>query len=56
MPLIHSKSKKAFHANVAREVHAGKDMKQAVAIAYSIKKRAGKNYTDEDIERARKKV
>jgi len=42
MPLIHSKSKKAFNENVATEVHAGKPVKQAVAIAYSEKRHAKK--------------
>ena len=41
MPLIHSKSKAAFSSNVASEMHAGKPQKQALAIAYSIKRKAG---------------
>lgn len=40
MPLIKSKSKKAFNENVSAEVHAGKPVKQAVAIAYSVKRKA----------------
>lgn len=40
MPLIKSKSKKAFNKNVAKEVKAGKPVKQAVAIAYAVKRRA----------------
>lgn len=40
MPLIHSKSKKAFGENIRREIHAGKPQKQAVAIAYSVKREA----------------
>lgn len=40
MPLIKSKSKAAFGKNVAAEVHAGKPVKQAVAIAYSVKRAA----------------
>jgi hypothetical protein len=36
MPLIHSKSKKAFQKNISTEVAAGKPVKQAVAIAYSV--------------------
>ena len=40
MPLIKGKKgKKAFSANVAAEVKAGKPVKQAVAIAYSVQKR-----------------
>ena len=35
MPLIKSKSSKAFQKNVSAEVHAGKPIKQAVAIALS---------------------
>ena len=42
MPLVKSKSKKAFSENVKREMEAGKPQKQAVAIAYSVKKRASK--------------
>ena len=42
MPLVKSSSKKAFSENVRREMHAGKPQKQAVAIAYSVKRRAGK--------------
>jgi hypothetical protein len=36
MPLEHSKSKNAFKHNVSTEVRAGKPVKQAVAIAYSV--------------------
>lgn len=39
MPLIPGKSKAAFSHNVSAEVHAGKPVKQAVAIAYSEKRR-----------------
>ena len=42
MPLIKSKSKKAFKKNIATEVKAGKPVKQAVAIAYSTKRAAKK--------------
>ena len=41
MPLAHGKSKAAFSHNVAAEMHAGKPQKQAVAIAYSQKRKAG---------------
>lgn len=41
MPLVKSKSKEAFKGNVKREIEAGKPPKQAVAIAYSVKRRAG---------------
>ncbi len=35
MPLDKSKTKKAFKKNIKTEVAAGKQIKQAVAIAYS---------------------
>ena len=40
MPLKHSKSEKAFKSNVKTEVKAGKPQKQAVAIAYAVKREA----------------
>jgi hypothetical protein len=40
MPLVKSKSPAAFRTNVKRELAAGKPPKQAVAIAYSVKRRA----------------
>ena len=42
MPLKKSKSKKAFKENIKAEVKAGKPVKQAVAIAYSVKRNAKK--------------
>jgi len=42
MPLKKSKSAKAFKSNVRAEVKAGKPVKQAVAIAYSVKREAKK--------------
>ena len=42
MPLKKSKSKAAFKSNIRAEVKAGKPIKQAVAIAYSEKRRAKK--------------
>jgi hypothetical protein len=36
-----SSSKAAFKQNFLAEVHAGKPKKQALAIAYSIKRKAG---------------
>ena len=41
MPLVKSGSKKAFSENVKREMGAGKPQKQAVAISYSVKRKAG---------------
>jgi hypothetical protein len=40
MPLVKSKSPEAFRKNVKAEVQAGKPVKQAVAIAYSVKRAA----------------
>lgn len=40
MPLIKSKSDKAFKSNIKAEIAAGKPQKQAVAIAYSTKRAA----------------
>lgn len=40
MPLMRSVTDKAFKSNIRREVGAGKPVKQAVAIAYSVKRKA----------------
>lgn len=40
MPLKKSKSKAAFKSNVKEEIKSGKDPKQAVAIAYNVKRKA----------------
>ena len=40
MPLIHSKRPTALSKNIATEVRAGKPVKEAAAIAYSIQRRA----------------
>ena len=40
MPLTKSPSKEAFKKNIRAEVKAGKPVKQAVAIAYSVKRAA----------------
>ena len=42
MPLKKSTSKEAFRKNVKAEVEAGKPIKQAVVIAYSVKREASK--------------
>lgn len=39
MPLVKSKSEKAFAKNVKTEMKAGKPQKQALAIAYSVKRK-----------------
>ena len=43
MPLDKSKSKKAFSKNIKTEMAAGKPQKQAVAIAYSVKRKGKKS-------------
>lgn len=48
MPLQLSTSKPAFSANVAAEMNAGKPQKQAVAIAYSQKRKAAKRATHQN--------
>lgn len=42
MPLIKSTSKQAFRSNIKAEIKANKPIKQAVAIAYSVKRQAAK--------------
>ncbi len=42
MSLKHGKSQKAFEHNIKAEMHAGKPQPQALAIAYSVKRRAKK--------------
>lgn len=39
MPLKKGKSKKTFQYNVRKEIKAGKSRKQAVAIAYAMKRK-----------------
>jgi hypothetical protein len=54
MPLTKSKSKKAFEHNIKAEISAGKPQKQAVAIAYAVKRKAhkadGGRFENDDIE------
>ena len=40
MPLVKSPSKKVREENIKREIAAGKPPKQAVAIGYSVQRRA----------------
>ena len=40
MPLIKSGSKHAISENIKREMHAGRPQKQAIAIAYAVKRKA----------------
>ena len=42
MPLVKSTGKVAFRKNIKAEVKAGKPVKQAVAIAYAVKRQAAK--------------
>lgn len=42
MPLVKSASKAAFRKNIAAEIRSGKKPAQAAAIAYSVKRKAGK--------------
>ena len=42
MPLIKSMTPKAMSKNIAKEMEAGKPQKQAVAIAYAVKREAEK--------------
>lgn len=42
MPLKQGKSKKTFEENLKELIKAGKPQKQAVAIAYDVKRKAAK--------------
>ncbi len=42
MPLVKSAGKAAFRQNIKAEIKAGKPQKQAVAIAYAVKRDAAK--------------
>jgi hypothetical protein len=42
MPLVKSASDKAFTENLRRELGAGMPKKQALAVAYSVKRQAAK--------------
>jgi hypothetical protein len=50
MPLIHGKSEKSFSKNIATEMEHGKPQKQALAIAYAIKRAAQKKFKGGMIE------
>lgn len=45
MPLKKGKSKATFESNIKTEIAAGKKPKQAIAIAYSEKRRSAKRKT-----------
>ena len=52
MPLIHSSSKAARQKNIETEISAGKPIKQAVAIGYSVQRHAHKDdHEERKIER-----
>lgn len=42
MPLRKSATKEAFVSNMKAELNAGKPKRQALAIAYSVKRKAGR--------------
>lgn len=48
MPLIKGKSKKSFEKNVATEVESGKPLKQSLAIAYDVQRKAKKKAKKEN--------
>ncbi len=50
MPLEHGKSKETFQHNIKTEMKAGKPMKQSLAIAYAMKKKAQKKAMGGEIE------
>ena len=54
MPLVKSKSPEAFRKNVKAEVAAGKPIKQAVAIAYSVKREAEKKANKKPMSKTKK--
>ena len=53
MPLIHGKSDRAFKQNIKTEMKEGKDMKQSLAIAYNLKRKAQKMAKGGDVEMAK---
>jgi hypothetical protein len=55
MPLIKSTSKKAIGKNIATEIRAGKDPKQAAAIAYSVQREAKASKTKSTARKAKGK-
>jgi hypothetical protein len=56
MPLNKSGSDKARQANIETEIHAGKPIKQAVAIGYSVQREAKKDDREsERVEHERRK-
>jgi hypothetical protein len=61
MPLIKGTTKKSREKNIKKEIEAGKDPKQAVAIAYAtqrkaVAKKAHSKSKDEGVESIRKLI
>lgn len=56
MPLIKSTSKRAIGKNIATEIRAGKDPKQAAAIAYSVQREAKKAKASSTARKAKRKM
>lgn len=48
MPLIEGYGKKSISANIGKEIAAGKDPKQAAAIAYSVARKVKKESGEDD--------
>lgn len=54
MPLVKSTSSQAFRKNVKAEIAAGKPVKQAVAIAYNVKRKSAKKSSPKPAAKAKK--
>jgi hypothetical protein len=54
MPLIASMTPKALKANIKKEIESGKPPKQAVAIAYSVKREAEKKAHKKPMSKTKK--
>lgn len=50
MSLIKSSSNKSFKSNIKKEINSGKSPKQAVAIAYSVKRSSNKSKSGKEIK------
>lgn len=51
MPLNKNKSKKSFVSNLKAELKSGKPKKQALAIAYSVMRKAGGKMADKSAKK-----
>ena len=54
MPLIASMTPKALKANIKKELEAGKPLKQAVAIGYSVQREAQKKANKKPMPKIKK--